>query len=229
MSNLPATTSALVGALTSVTTAIESSSGDMPFLRLLKSGEWVYGGDDVDVEEGSEWAVNPNSFGVGYQCWNNDGDLLGEEITLVTEPPFPKSSLEDTGYPWKPLVSASLVCVVGADKGTTLIYKTTSKGGIKALSKLMKSVVSQAQAGETAIVPIVELDKDSYKHKTYGRIYTPVLKVLEWEELDATERTQSEPEPEPAPKKATRKKSEPAAEPEPEEPAPTRTRRRRAS
>jgi hypothetical protein len=33
-------------------------------------------------------------------------------------------------------------------------------------------------------VPLVLLKKESYQHKVYGRIYTPVLEVTKWVAMD---------------------------------------------
>jgi hypothetical protein len=60
MSNLPAVNPTELGnALVAAKSRISMDAGDQPFLRLLKSGEWVYSADDVEVQEDSIWAVNP--------------------------------------------------------------------------------------------------------------------------------------------------------------------------
>lgn len=230
MQNLPANINSLVDSIDATSTAISASTGDVPFLRLLKSGEWVYGGDDVDVAEDSLWAVNPNSFCTGFQSWDDDGELLGEETRLVTETPLMRTDLDDVGAPWKPLLGCQMVCIKGGDKGTEVVYKTTSKGGIKAINKLMKQLVARVRDPEHGgkFVPVVKLDADSYKHKTYGRIYTPELDISTWTDMDTPD---TAPEPKAAAKKVAK------AEPEPEvveddveiEDEPPRRRRRRAS
>jgi hypothetical protein len=40
--------------------------GGKPILRLLKSGSWVFGQNDDDVQIGSEWAINPMQIGHGW-------------------------------------------------------------------------------------------------------------------------------------------------------------------
>jgi hypothetical protein len=217
MQNLPANMNALVTSLETATTSVSQQSGSEPFLRLLKSGEWVYGGDDIDVEKSSKWAVNPNSFALGFQAWSTGGELAGEEIALVSEPPVLKSQLDDVGAEWKPIIACQLVCLSGEDAKQAVLFKTSSKGGIKALNDLMKDLVNRIKNPDAkgCYVPVVDLLTDNYKHKTYGRIYTPVLKITEWVEeanVDATEpqvTIEAEPEPEPV-----------------VEPKPKRTRRR---
>lgn len=216
--NLPTTVSTAVNAMQAAIQTQAVNSTDMPFLRLLKSGEWVYGSDDIDMEEGSQWAVNTASFGMGFQAWSSDGELEGEEIAPLTSPPILHSDLENVGAEWKPLLAAQFLCVSGADKGVSIIYKTTSKGGIKAVNTLMSEIVSHFNDDPTSEeqVPVIEFDMSFYKHKKYGKIYTPVLKVVNWL-ADTPEAAQAVSEPEPEPVKA---------EPEPASP-PARKRRRR--
>lgn len=243
LTTLPASVTALASAMEQAATAIRNASGDMPFLRLLKSGEWVFGADDTDVEADSLWAVDPNSFCMGFQAWNEDGELQGEITQLVTEQPVLRSELKTVDGEWRPLMGCTLVCITGDENGLHVSYKTTSKGGIKALGKLMQDLVTRIKAApaDGTYIPVIQLVAESYKHKKYGRIYTPALVVKEWtdeDELmtgesdyeaedDMLEEEAPEPEPTPAPRKRAAKKAAPAPvveeeeEDEPEEqPAP---------
>jgi hypothetical protein len=42
------------------------------------------------------------------------------------------------------------------------------------------------------VAPVVQLEKDSYQHGQYGRVWTPVLTIVDWMPLDG-------PAPAPAP------------------------------
>lgn len=179
--NLPSNINSLVNALETSLTQQAVTSGDTPFLRLLKSGEWVFGGDDCDVPASSKWAVNTASFGMGFQAWDN-GELAGEEVAPFTAPPILKSDLENVGAEWKPMITVHLACISGTYKGTVVMYKTTAKGGIKAMKELMQSIVDhfKAHPDSDKFIPVVTLNTDSYKHKTYGKIYTPVISIVDW-------------------------------------------------
>ena len=221
-SNLPATMNDLINAIDTTSTAISQAAGtDSSYLKMTKSGEWVYGSDDSEVGENSEWVVDTSSFRVGYQSWD-DGELVGEETALVTDPPILKSNLQDVGAPWKALIGCRLLCIEGKDKGVQVVYTTTSKGGIKAVNALMKDLVAHVKSGkhDGKLVPVVALATDSYKHKQYGKIYTPILEILDW----IADVGQNEPEPkaavEPEPKAAAVVEDEPDAAP------PVRRRRR---
>ncbi len=43
--------------------------GGLPILKLGKDGIWRYGQTDTDVQDGSEWAVNPVSMKKGFIAW----------------------------------------------------------------------------------------------------------------------------------------------------------------
>lgn len=259
VAKLPPSVTALAASMEQAASAIRNASGDMPFLRLLKSGEWVFGADDNDVVAGSLWAVDPASFCMGFQAWGEDADLLGEVTQLVTDQPVLRSDLKDVDGEWKPLLGCTLVCITGDDEGLAVSYKVTSKGGIKALGKLMTTLVDRIKAApaDGTYIPVVALGTESYKHKKYGRIYTPLLEVKEWTDEDELmagnaepdpdemglgepePETEPEPEPEPTPAKKRTRAAKKVVEPEPEEeieviepepeedPAPTTRRRRR--
>ena len=162
--------------------------GDVPFLRLLKSGEWVYGADDIDIQTGSLWAVNPQSFSEGYINWG-DGELLGEEMTAMVGTPIILGDLPiiaGSQRGWQKQLGFQLLCLNGEDEGTQVLFKSSSKGGIKAIRTLMTTVVAQIAVDPANIVPVMPLSQGSYKHKTYGRIYFPVFEVKEWTPMNNT-------------------------------------------
>ena len=178
---LPATLDKAIDAMQSASVAIDTSGGDFSYLKLAKSGDWVHGADDDEINLESQFAVSTESFFAGFQAWD-EGELAGEEVRLLTEPPLTHADLADVGAEWKPLIGFQLVGVDGADNGLQLIYKTTAKGGIKAVNTLMKTIVAHVREGnhDGKLIPIIELGTDSYRHKRYGKIFTPILKVVDW-------------------------------------------------
>lgn len=162
-----------------------------PFLRLLKDGEWVYGADDVEVQAGSLWAINPFSMAQGFCAWGTqgsaqEGTLLGEKMALITGTYPNASELADVGAAWNEQIQFDLVCLNGDDKGVEVRFKTSSKGGLRAFAGLLQDV-STAADEDGKFVPIVSLDSDSYVHKKYGRTYFPVFTVKEWQAPDSTQ------------------------------------------
>jgi hypothetical protein len=74
-------------------------------------------------------------------------------------------------------------------------YTTTSVGGKKAVQALAVAIATQVEKDQSKPVPVVELGKEHYTHKSYGRIYTPVFKVLEWASMDGKSEVEAEEAP----------------------------------
>lgn len=160
-------------------------------LRMLRDGMWVYGPDNVEVQDGSLWAVNPFSMSMGWACWGdekgpNKGKLLSERMALLTEPQYTQNELPAIdGEQWNAQVQFDLVCLNGDDEGTSVRYKSTSVGGKRAFAGMLQEVSAHAD-GDGMIVPVVSLLHDSYMNKTYGKTYVPVFEVAEWRAPDDT-------------------------------------------
>ncbi len=228
---LPANTDDLIAGLANVTQNINSTGGT-PFLRLLRTGVFAYGPENIEPEEGSLWAINPRSVHHGWAAWG-DGELMDEVMMPFNQPLPPKSELRDYGVAWAQQYSVILQCVSGEDKGQSVMYKGTSMGLHNAIKGVLEAIVSQAQADPDHIVPVVTLNVDSYVHKKYGETFFPVLDIENWVSMDGDEaeavdeeEPPSEPE-EPAPAAARRGRAK-AAKDEADK-QPSRRRRRRAS
>jgi hypothetical protein len=189
MSNLVTFKGANLPAVSSLTTALrslESVAGPAGtvIIKMDKTGHWVFGADQTDVEEDSSWAVNPFSFVHGYIAWG-DGEVLAEKMVSVTEP-LPEMEAAPPGAKkgWEAQVGLSMKCISGEDKGMEARYTVTSVGGKKAVQALAVAIAEQVEKDQTKPVPVVHLKKDHYTHKSYGRIYTPVFEVVEFVSMD---------------------------------------------
>lgn len=185
--------------LSNVVATIPTSSRD-PYLRMQTDGVWVYGQDNIEVENGSLWAINIFSFKHGYASWTDHpkdprtgkqpkNEKVGEIMVGMQEAKPIKTSLEDTGWDWADQVSVMLKCVHGEDKGEQVLFNTTSKGGLNALAKLIDAVQKQLIDDISHPVPVVELLSDSYKHETYGKTYVPLIEIRKWASLDDADDT----------------------------------------
>ena len=56
----------------------------------------------------------------------------------------------------------------------------TSVGGKKAVQALALAVAAQVEVDQEKPVAIVRLKRESYQHKSYGRIFTPVFEIVGW-------------------------------------------------
>jgi hypothetical protein len=185
--------------LTAAKQTLATSTDDMSFIKMDKTGNWVHGSDDLDVEVDSLWAVNHETLSKGFAAWG-DGELEGEEMATITQAAIIKSDLPDVGAAWKPQIGFGMQCIEGVDKGLNVSYSSTSKGASKAFTKLLKAIVARADAGHAEIIAVVTLDSTSYKHPKYGKVFTPVFTIEDW--VDSVVAVAVEPveetEPEPA-------------------------------
>ena len=240
MSTLPAVITNLISTLIDAQKATPASTGgDFQFLKMTKNGEWVYGAEETEVGADSAFVIDPMSYAQGYVAWD-EGELVDEKMAAAGQAPIILSDLPRLNVgQWEAQVAFALKGVEGAEEGVQLLYKVSSRGGKTAVAELLAKIIERGRAGNADVCPIVLLEKSSYKHKKYGKIYTPVLSVDEWIDLPTGEDTaEPEPEPEPVKKAVARKtrKTEPEPEPveeeeEEDEPAeePVRRRRRRTA
>jgi hypothetical protein len=185
--------SAGLPAVSSLATSLRSIATDVGpagvvILKMDKTGHWVFGADQTEVEDEATWAVNPFSFVHGFIAWG-DGEVLGEKMASVSQP-LPELDVSPPGAKkgWETQVGMSLACLSGDDKGMEARFTTTSVGGKRAVQTLAVALAEQVEKDQTKPVAIVKLKKDHYAHKSYGKIFTPVFQVVEWVSMDADEK-----------------------------------------
>jgi hypothetical protein len=180
--NLPA-----VSSLATSLRTIQSEVGaaGVVILKMDKTGHWVFGADQTEVEDGSLWAINPFSFVHGFIAWG-DGEVLGEKMASVSQPlPVLDEAPPQAKKGWESQVGMSLKCISGDDKGMEARYTTTSVGGKRSVQTLAVALADQVEKDQNKPVAVVRLKKDHYAHKSYGKIYTPVFEIVEWISMDA--------------------------------------------
>ena len=180
--NLPA-----VSSLATSLRTIQSEVGaaGVVILKMDKTGHWVFGADQTEVEDDSLWAINPFSFVHGFIAWG-DGEVLGEKMASVSQPlPELEEAPPQAKKGWENQVGMSLKCISGDDKGMEARYTTTSVGGKRSVQTLAVALADQVNKDQTKPVAVVRLKKDHYAHKSYGKIYTPVFEIVEWISMDA--------------------------------------------
>ena len=189
--------------VTTLTTALRTLEQDVgavgsAIIKMDKTGHWVYGADQTEVDDESTWAVNPFSFVHGFIAWG-DGEVLGEKMVSVTQPlPELESAPPNAKKGWEQQVGMMIKCVTGEDKGLEARYTVTSVGGKRAIQALGVAIAEQIEKDQSKPVPVVKLKKDHYQHKSYGRIYTPVFEILEWVSMDGEIEAEPEAAAEPA-------------------------------
>jgi len=211
MSNIVTFSQANLPAVASLTTALRSLENDVPpagvaILKMDKTGHWVYGADQTEIEDDSTWAVNPFSFVHGFIAWG-DGEVLGEKMVSVSQPlPELDGAPPAAKRGWETQVGLSLKCLTGEDKGLEVRFSTTSVGGKRAVQALAVAIANQVDADQDKPVPVIYLKKEHYQHKSYGKIYTPVFDIVEWVGMDAEATTADTAAEEEAPAESSRRR-----------------------
>lgn len=179
-------------AVSSLSTSLRKLEADVSpagvvILKMDRTGHWVFGADQTEVEDGSHWAINPFSFVHGFIAWG-DGEVLGEKMASVSAP-LPELDVAPPGAKkgWETQVGMSLKCITGEDVGMEARFTTTSVGGKRAVQELAVAIATQVDKDQAAPVPVVTLSSEHYQHKSYGKIYTPAFAVLQWVSLTADE------------------------------------------
>jgi hypothetical protein len=199
--------------------------GGKPLLRMLKSGSWVYGPSDEEVQEGSWWAINPLSILHGWVAWTNHtgatkNTMVGELLAPVFEPKPMRPQPVD-GWPFNEQRVFELRCMNGDDVGVEVIHKSSSIGGMRAIDDLLKTQDAQLDADPAHPCLVVELLSGSYKHQKYGQIYTPEFKVVGFASMTGELAGQEQIEAPAAEAAPARRRAAAAPAGAPEAPAPT--------
>ena len=202
MSNLVAFSGSNLPSVTSLSTALRSLETEVggnavsAILKMDRTGHWVFGAGESEVESDSTWAVNPFSFVHGFICWG-EGEVLGEKMVGITQP-LPELDAAPTGGKrgWETQVGMSLKCLSGEDKGLEVRYSTTTVGGKRSVQTLAVAIATQVDLDQSKPVPVINLKKEFYQHKAYGKIYTPVFDVVKWVGLEGEASAEADEAPE---------------------------------
>jgi hypothetical protein len=185
MSNITTFSAANLPSVQALSTALRSIETDVGaagvvIIKMDKTGHWVFGANQTEIEDDSTWAVNPFSFIHGYIAWG-DGEPLGEKMVSVSQP-LPELDAAPAGAQkgWEVQVGMSMKCLSGEDKDMEVRYTTTSVGGKRSVQALAVAIATQVETDSSKPVPIVSLKKEHYSHKSYGRIYTPIFDIQSW-------------------------------------------------
>src|SRR5512137_985861 len=165
MSNITAFKNAGLPSVQSLSSALrniqpDAATGGAVILKMDKTGHWVFGADQTEVEDNSLWAANPFSFVHGYIAWGN-GEVLAEKLVPVSEP-LPELEPAPAGAQrgWEMQVGMMLVCTNGEDKDMQARFTATSVGGKRAVQALAVAIADQVEKDQTKPVPLIELKSE---------------------------------------------------------------------
>ena len=168
MSNLVKFSGANLPAVATLSTALRTLESAAPMqsviLKMDKTGHWVFGADQTEVEPDTTWAVNPFSFIHGFIAWG-EGEVLAEKMAPVTQPlPEIDAAPPNAKKGWEMQVGFSVKCLSGEDEGMEARYTTTSVGGKRGVQTLAIAIANQVEKDATKPVPIIKLGKIGRAH-----------------------------------------------------------------
>lgn len=194
----------------------EQASDAGGYLTFTKSGEWLMGQDEEPVD-GLEVIINGKMLEQGWIRWGTKPPA--KEFARIVKPypeaPASVEGLDNDGRPTtfhaaKAYQFSGIFVEEGMD---AFMFNTNSKGGMKQVGSLYREIIGRAKLSDF-FNPKVRLESDSYKHTSYGKIYTPLFEIVSWHNQDGVAEGD-------APKKLETK----AKEPETTEEAPRKRRR----
>jgi hypothetical protein len=172
-------------------------------LKFTKNGEWVAGTSE-EQHTGATMVADVPDLAVGSRKWK-DSKIVDMDVGFVRDNFRPKerSELDDNdpaswpkntrGEPNDPWQYAFYLRLTDED-GTLYTWTASSKGAMRAINDLCRQYLRKR------VNPIVELGSSSYKHREYGKINSPVLKIVGW--ADDEPDKPALPAPQPTPKSA---------------------------
>jgi hypothetical protein len=176
------------------------------YMRLdQKSGKWVFGQENIAVEDDSLWAANPYSFQHGYVNWSNPkvtgkkAELLGEMFVPFNASLPLATTLENfssQGGQWNDAIMFDLICMSGEDEGTQVTYNGSSMGACRAYAELLAKVKNRPE--QDYPFPVAVLTETSYDSKYGSKVYNPIFDVVDWANNEGALLTGDTPEAAPA-------------------------------
>jgi len=159
-------------------------------LRFTKQGTWIFGVDNELLAPGARLVLNPASMSKGYVAWYQskiEGEVMQplslgpvdpSKLPPVNSGSIPPGGKAPSGRGWED--QASIEAVTQSEIPLCMIYKTSSLGGMKVLLDLASTIVMGFAENPKRAYPVVELGADSYQHKEYGQVFTPIIEVVGW-------------------------------------------------
>lgn len=168
--------------------------------QLLKfsKGDWLVGQDAEELPAGKTLVALMDTLSIGWIRWaDNKPDQQRMGLVMEGYRPARRSELGDEdqstweidsqGKPRDPWQFSNYVLMKepGKDReddANLYTFATSSTGGLNAIGELSK-IFGKSMREKPDEYPVIELGVDSYMHpnKEFGRIKTPVLKVVGWE------------------------------------------------
>jgi hypothetical protein len=161
------------------------------FVKFTKQGEFATS-DTESISAGTRCVAHCDEIRLGWKKWEG-GKPVTTAMGRVADrflPPARKELGDTDERNWEPQDDGTRrdpwqftmeLPITRLDTGESFLFAVSSKGGIRAVNGLLRTYGARVKTkGEAAGLPIVELQPDSYKHRTYGKIFFPLLHSVGW-------------------------------------------------
>ena len=162
-----------------------------PMCKFTKQGEFSI--SDIDnIPTGTRCRAHADQISLGWQRWE-DGKPVERRIGLVADKFVPPQrnelgdtderqwELQDDGTRRDPWQFQMTLPITRLDAGgETYNFTTGSKGGLACVNRLTRAYGRRLRDEKVPGLPIVELRADHYRHRTYGKIFYPVMHIVGW-------------------------------------------------
>ena len=163
-----------------------------PLLKFTKTGEFAVS-DVESIPVGVRCIAHADEITLGWIKWVDGRPEEPQRVGRIADRfvPAKRSELDDDDPkqwplqddgtrrdPWQFTMACPLTRLDTPGR-ETFRFTTSSKGGLACISKLVNAFGVRVQQKEAGL-PIVELKSDFYKHRVYGKIFTPSMIVVGW-------------------------------------------------
>jgi hypothetical protein len=162
-----------------------------PYVRFSKAGAFEISESET-IPAGTKCIAHVDEVAFGWRKWQGNR-LVETRMGRVADRFVPAQrgdlgntdpdewEAQDDGTPRDPWQFCASLPLTRLDTGESYVFSVSSKGGQRAVNGLTRTYGSRIRAkGDSAGLPIVELQPDAYKHKQYGKIFFPVLHIVNW-------------------------------------------------
>jgi hypothetical protein len=172
-----------------VSTALDRVLGG-PLMKFTKYGEFTVGSDTDIVPLGTRCIAHVDEVEFGWVKWVG-GDKVDDRMGRIADGfcPAKRSDLGDADEtlwerdgdkPRDPWQFQALLPMTRLDTDETSGLVSGSKGGLKAVNKLVRAYGTRLAQGKGGL-PVVELRADSYTHRTYrSKVFFPVFPIVNY-------------------------------------------------
>lgn len=159
------------------------------YLKFSK-GEWQLGQNADEVALGRRLAGNMDELSIGWIRWE-EGKPAERRMGLLVQgyKPEPRAALgytdqadwelDEEGRPKDPWSFTNELPLADPSDGEQMTFSASSKGGIGCIGNLCKAYARASQRAQ-GLIPVLELQRDSYMHPVYKKTYVPVLNIVDW-------------------------------------------------